>query len=131
MMAVLHHATCESDSCVRGFLCTTLYICVQLEQIDYYNPDIILGCETWLSNLDSQLLDIQLNLEICIVSSVHLTDGSQTAYLSCAYRPPSLDTYFNNKCDMITETAGKYPNAIYVVQGILMCLILIGTMNQM
>ena len=27
-------------------------------------------------NLDSQLLDIQLNLEICIVS-VHLTDGKQ------------------------------------------------------
>ena len=120
-----------------------------LEHIDYYNPDIILGCETWLndsilnneilppsyrlyrndridgyggvmigvkSNLDSQLLDIQLNLEICIVS-VHLTDGKQLI-LICAYRPPSSDlTYFNDLCDMITETAGKYPNAIICCAG--------------
>ena len=97
-----------------------------LEHIDYYNPDIILGCETWLndsilnneilppsyrlyrndridgyggvmigvkSNLDLQLLDIQLNLKICIVS-FHLTDGKQLI-LICAYRPPSSDlTYF-------------------------------------
>ena len=68
------------------------------------------------SNLDSQLLDIQLNLEICIVS-VHLTDGKQLI-LICAYRPPSSDlTYFNDLCDMITETAGKYPNAIICYAG--------------
>ena len=54
------------------------------------------------SNLDSQLLDIQLNLEIYIVS-VHLTDGKQLI-LICAYRAPSSDlTYFNDLCDMITE----------------------------
>ena len=83
-----------------------------LEQTEYYNPDIILGCETWLndsvlnneilppsyrlyrndqtdgyggviigvkSNLDSQLLDTQLNLESCIVS-VHSIDGKQLIF---------------------------------------------------
>ena len=120
-----------------------------LEQTDYYNPDIILGCETWLndsvlnneilppsyrlyrndrsdgyggvmigvkSNLDSQLLDTQPNLETCIVS-VHLTDGKQLI-LICAYRPPSSDsTYFKNLSDLITETVSKYPGAIICCGG--------------
>ena len=68
------------------------------------------------SNLESQLLDIHPTLEICILS-VYLSDNKQIIVI-CAYRSPSTDImYFNNLCDLITETARKYPNAIIYCAG--------------
>ena len=86
------------DSVLNNEILPPSYRLYRNDRIDGYGG-IMIGVK---SNLDSQLLDIQLNLEICIVS-VHLTDGKQLI-LVCAYRPPSSDlTYFNDLCDMIRD----------------------------
>ena len=55
-------------------------------------------------------------MEICIVS-VCLSDNKQITVI-CAYRSPSTDiVYFNNLCNLITETARKYPNAFIYCAG--------------